>query len=63
MKAYLKIGIVSGGAKLDGEKIVLASMEPEKAAEPKKAEKAAEQKVTEKKPEPAATEKKPPEKK
>lgn len=77
MRAYLKIGIVSGGAKLDGEKIVLASMEPEKTAEPKKAEKAAEpksvepkkaekaseQKVTEKKPEPAATEKKPPEKK
>lgn len=63
MRAYLKIGIVSGGAKLDGEKIVLASMEPEKTAEPKKAEKTAEQKVTEKKPEPAATEKKPPEKK
>lgn len=76
MRAYLKIGIVSGGAKLDGEKIVLASMEPEKTAEqkaektaepkpaePKKAEKTAEQKVTEKKPEPAATEKKLPEKK
>ncbi len=30
MKAYLKIGIVSGGAKLDGEKIVLAGTEPEK---------------------------------
>ena len=27
MRAYLKIGIVSGGAKLDGEKIVLASLE------------------------------------
>lgn len=63
MRAYLKIGIVSGGAKLDGEKIVLASMEPEKTAEPKKAEKTAEQKMTEKKPEPAATEKKLPEKK
>lgn len=30
MRAYLKIGIVSGGAKLDGEKIVLAGTEPEK---------------------------------
>ena len=27
MRAYLKIGIVSGGAKLDGEKIVLANLE------------------------------------
>lgn len=27
MRAYLKIGIVSGGAKLDGDKIVLASLE------------------------------------
>lgn len=30
MMAYLKIGIVSGGAKLDGEKIVLAGTEFEK---------------------------------
>lgn len=30
MRAYLKIGIVSGGAKLDGEKIVLAGTETEK---------------------------------
>lgn len=30
MRAYLKIGIVSGGAKLDGEKIVLAGTELEK---------------------------------
>ena len=29
MKAYLKIGIVSGGAKLEGEEIVLASLEYE----------------------------------
>ena len=27
MRAYLKIGIVSGGAKLDGDKIVLANLE------------------------------------
>ena len=32
MKAFLKIGIVSGGAKLDGEKIVLADLEYKKAA-------------------------------
>lgn len=30
MRAYLKIGIVSGGAKLDGDKIVVASTEFEK---------------------------------
>lgn len=30
MRAYLKIGIVSGGAKLEDDKIVLASMELEK---------------------------------
>ena len=30
MRAYLRIGIVSGGAKLDGDKIVLASLEVEK---------------------------------
>lgn len=30
MRAYLKIGIVSGGAKLDGEKIAVASTEFEK---------------------------------
>lgn len=34
MRAYLKIGIVSGGAKLDGDKIVVASLEVAKA-EPK----------------------------
>ena len=27
MRAYLRIGIISGGAKLDGDKIVLASLE------------------------------------
>lgn len=44
MIAYLKIGIISGGAKLDGDKIVLASTElekekkePEKKTEPAKA--------------------------
>lgn len=30
MRAYLKIGIVSGGAKLDGDRIVVASLETEK---------------------------------
>lgn len=35
MRAYLRIGIVSGGAKLDGDKIVLASLEVEKKEEPK----------------------------
>lgn len=30
MRAYLKLGIVSGGAKLDGEKIVLADLEYKK---------------------------------
>ena len=44
MRAYLKIGIVSGGAKLDGEKIVLAGTEPEKKVQVP---------VTEKKEEPA----------
>lgn len=34
MRAYLKIGIVSGGAKLDGDKIVVASLEVAKT-EPK----------------------------
>lgn len=33
MKAYLKLGIVTGGAKLEGEKIVVASLEPEKKKE------------------------------
>ncbi len=47
MKAYLKIGIVSGGAKLDGEKIVLAGTEPEKKVQVP---------VTEKKEEPAKNE-------
>lgn len=45
MKAYLKIGIVSGGAKLDGDNIILAELdfpkageqEPVKAEEPEKA--------------------------
>ena len=41
MKTYLKLGIVSGGAKLDGEKIVLADLEYPKAdkKEPVKVEK------------------------
>lgn len=47
MRAYLKIGIVSGGAKLDGEKIVLAGTEPEKKVQVP---------VTEKKEEPAKNE-------
>ena len=43
MRAYLKIGIVSGGAKLDGDKIVLADLEYPKSdkqetVEPVKAE-------------------------
>lgn len=38
MRAYLKIGIVSGGAKLDGEKIIVASTEIEKAVEEQKAD-------------------------
>ena len=46
MRAYLKIGIVSGGAKLDGEKIVLAGTEPEKKVQVP---------VTEKKEEPVKT--------
>lgn len=47
MRAYLKIGIVSGGAKLDGEKIVLAGTETEKKVQVP---------VTEKKEEPAKNE-------
>lgn len=47
MRAYLKIGIVSGGAKLDGEKIVLAGTEPEKKVQVP---------VTEKKEEPVKNE-------
>lgn len=47
MRAYLKIGIVSGGAKLDGEKIVLAGTEPEKKVQVP---------VTEKKEEPTKNE-------
>lgn len=44
MRAYLKLGIVSGGAKLDGEKIVLADLEykkeePEAGAEVKEEKK------------------------
>mgnify|MGYP006924776658 FL=1 len=46
MRAYLKIGIVSGGAKLDGEKIVLAGTETEKKVQVP---------VTEKKEEPVKT--------
>jgi hypothetical protein len=38
MRAYLKIGIVSGGAKLDGDKIVVASTELSMNKEPAKAE-------------------------
>ena len=47
MRAYLKIGIVSGGAKLDGEKIILASLEFEK----KESEKPVETKLEVKEPE------------
>lgn len=47
MRAYLKIGIVSGGAKLDGEKIVLAGTETEKKVQVP---------VTEKKEEPVKNE-------
>lgn len=47
MRAYLKIGIVSGGAKLDGEKIVLAGTELEKKVQIP---------VTEKKEEPSKNE-------
>jgi hypothetical protein len=51
MRAYLRIGIVASGAKLDGEKIVVASTELEKKAEePKVTEEpkqAAEPKVAE----------------
>ena len=54
MRAFLKIGIVSGGAKLDGDKIVLASLELEKKEEPK-AEAPVEENVTE----PVKTESKP----
>lgn len=32
MKVYLKMGVVSGGAKLDGDKIIVASLELEKKA-------------------------------
>jgi hypothetical protein len=38
MRAYLKIGIVSGGAKLDGDKIVVARTELSMNKEPAKAE-------------------------
>ncbi len=49
LKAFLKIGVVSGGAKLEGDKIVLASLEYEKAsvADPVKEIKAEEPKVVE----------------
>lgn len=67
MRAYLKIGIVSGGAKLDGDKIVLADTEfpkegekkPDKPVEaPKVADKLTAAKKEETKPEvkPAAKE-------
>lgn len=39
VKAYLRLGIISGGAKLENDKIVLASLEYEKAEEKKQAEK------------------------
>lgn len=47
MRAYLKIGIVSGGAKLDGDNIILAELEFPKAdkqetVEPEKPEKVVE---------------------
>lgn len=54
MRAYLKIGIVSAGAKLDGDKIVLASLEFEKKEESK-----TETKVAEKATEPVKAESKP----
>lgn len=52
MKAYLKIGIVSGGAKLEGEEIVLASLEyesnsVEEVAKPEEVTKPVEEKTKE----------------
>ena len=38
VKVYIKIGVISSGAKLDGDKIVVASLEYEKKAETPKAE-------------------------
>lgn len=32
MKVYLKMGVVSGGAKMDGDKVIVASLELEKKA-------------------------------
>lgn len=57
MKAFLKIGIVSGGAKLDGERIVLASLKYDKPEE--KATGLEEKKVPEVKEESKMEEKKP----
>ena len=61
MRAYLKIGIVSGGAKLDGEKIVVASTELEAVKEVEVA--VADKKEPEKKPEPTKVVKAEPDKK
>lgn len=61
MRAYLKIGIVSGGAKLDGEKIVVASTELEAVKEVEVA--VADKKEPEKKPEPTKVAKAEPDKK
>lgn len=47
VRAYIKIGVISSGAKLDGEKIVVASLEYPKPEPVKES-----QKVEEKKPEP-----------
>ena len=63
MKVYLKLGLVSGGAKLDGENIVLASLEYEKeektVAESKAVKAVDTKKATDtKKAEPKKTEKK-----
>lgn len=74
MRAFLKVGIVSGGAKLDGDKIILAGTElaepvpekkepePAKADKPK-AEPAKEVKAEPEKKEPAVKETPKPEKK
>lgn len=35
VKVYLKLGVICSGAKLDGEKVVVASLENEKAETPK----------------------------
>lgn len=55
VKVYIKIGVIASGAKLDGDKIVVASLEYEKKAEEKKPE---EKKQTGKVEEPKAKDKK-----